>query len=255
MWAISFVPLLISVFISAFFLEENVIKSSGKMKRFILFPPVFPVFLILFSLFSCSHSNNGEIVYLNEETLRSATEEKEKSLQWTRELESVRLLRDISKNEAVSDNIKINAEVLCVRDSSFSAGAVYPFLPGFGSLDTSGMQAGYREFLESFCASVAEWNMPEDKFEERSLFSLALFKYDIENGWEAFFGKEFPQDRNGVSLFSGWIFGEPFFDRENIQTPVRFYCADGSVDVLFFSGNDGLKMDQIMIQRWTKGGN
>lgn len=231
------------------------VKSSDKMKRFVFFPPVLPVFIILFSLFSCSHSQNGEIVYLNEETLRSVTEEKEKSLQWTRELESVRLLRDISKNEAVSENIKINSEVLCVRDSSFSAGTVYPFLPGFGSLDTSGMTAEYREFLESFCSSVAEWKMPEDKFEEGFLFSLALFKYDIENGWETFFGKEFPSDSDVFPVFSAWIFGEPFFDEENIQTPVRFYCADGSVDVLLFSGNDGFRMNQIMIQRWTKGGN
>ncbi len=235
------------------------------MKRFFL--PLASVLLIL-SFSSCSQGSSSDIVYLNDDTLRSVTSRKEASLQWTRELESVRLLRDVSRNEAVSPSLGLTVPVLSVAETRFSGPSIYPVLPGFGSLDTSLITGEYRTFLDDFCASVSKWNIREDSFEPSSIFSLAFFMHDISSLWTDFFGEDFPiSEKNQASdgsstekqeaqvektLFSRWIYGEPFFDVDGVHLPVRFFCAKGSVDVILYSTRETFKLNQIVVQKWNK---
>lgn len=225
--------------------------------------------MIFFS--SCSQNQSSDIVYLNEDTLKTFTEEKENSVQWTRELESARLLRDISKHQAVSDSVKLSPLVMCVTDIQYFEKDIYPFLPGFGSLDISSVSNELRSFLDDFCKSVSLWLFDESKVEPYAVFSFALFKFDLETKWKLEFGSEFPlENSNGektdssettsetkensseTQVFSNWIYGEPFFDEDNIQIPVRFYCEKGSVDVVLYSSKENFKISQIQIQKWNK---
>ena len=257
------------------------------MKKCLYF---FSAVIFLGLLSSCSHNQGTDIVYLNEDTLQAVTESKENDLQWTRELESVRLLRDISKNEAVSSSIKLTNPVVSIASSEFFGSPIYPVLPGFGSLNTSSITQEFRKSLDDFCNDVSQWNISEKTLESSSLFFAALFKFDIENGWKTYFGKDFPVSINKTEnknesesesgtesgtgtadeafgegqqafetvleekqlLFEHWIYGEPFFDEDNIQTPVRFFCRDGSIDVLLYSSKENFKLNQILIQKWNK---
>ena len=233
------------------------------------------VTIILFLFLSCAGNQSGEIVYYNEDTLRSITEQKEKELLWTRELETVRLLKDISKNEGTTSNLRLSCQAMSLVSFQDFYKPLYPLLPGFSSLDTSGMMPELRDFLTSFCDSLTQWKLKEDAFESEYIFSLALFKYDVENQWENFFNSPFPlieekvenpaaeektdsENKNDKKeeeekLFSRYLFGEPFFDEETIEVPVRFYASKGSLDLQLFVSKEKMKLNQIQIQKWNMG--
>lgn len=229
---------------------------------------------IFFCLFfaSCSGSQQNDIVYYNDDTLRSVTDKIESELLWTREIEGVRLLKDISKNEGAAQNMRLTCPAMCMVSSSDYGEPVYPVLPGFSSLNTSLLLPSLRSFLDGFCSSLTKWKLDTSSFESSSIFSLALFKYDVETQWKDFFAVDFPelQSENESSkdaadsktpsedeplLFSRWLYGEPFFDEETVEIPVRFYVAkgSGSIDVLLFVSKETEKLNQIQIQRWNKG--
>lgn len=225
----------------------------------------FLVFFLILSipsalLISCSQGHSSEIVYLNEDTLRSLTEEKERNLVWTRELESVRLLRDISKNKAVDENSKLSTVMLCAVHGDYLPDPIYPELPGFGSLDTSSLSKEHRAFFDEFSEQISMWKFPEERVEKNSLFFLALFKSDVENGWKDFFGTDFPleeknesqkTDKKEARLFTSWLYGKPFVDEDSILVPVRFFCAEGSVDVRLCSSKEKPIIDQIAVIKWN----
>ena len=231
------------------------------------------VVTIILSLFlSCAGNQNGEIVYYNEDTLRAITEQKEKELLWTRELETVRLLKDISKNEGTVSSMRLSCQAMSLVSFQDFYKPLYPLLPGFSSLDTSSMMPELRDFLTAFCDSLTNWKLKEDAFENEYIFSLALFKYDVENQWENFFNIPFPQPEEELTaedktdsekkddkkmeeqkLFSRYLFGEPFFDEETIEIPVRFYAAKGSLDIQLFVSKEKMKLNQIQIQKWNMG--
>ena len=235
------------------------------MKKSLFF--VISIFSLC-SFISCSHNQSTDIIYLNEDTLQSITEIKENELQWTRELESVRLLRDISKNEAVSSSVKLTSPVISIAYPEYFGSPVYPFLPGFGSLNTSLINSELKKNLDDFCSSISAWTFSEKALDSSSLFFLALFKFDIENGWKDFFDSDFPSQKKQTeispaeegeevkeeknSVFDRYIYGEPFFDEESVQIPVRFFCNKGSVDVLLYCSKDTFKFNQIIIKKWNK---
>ena len=246
------------------------------MKKYIFFGTA----IISLSVFvSCSHNQSSEILYLNEDTLQAVTSTKESELQWTRELESARLLRDISKNEAVSSNIKLTNPIMSIASPDYFGKSIYPFLPGFGSLNTSLISPELKKSLELFCKSVSEWKFSETSFDSSSLLFLALFKFDIENGWKSNFGSDFlssvslntdetaseqnesvekdDEDNPKINeqketIFDKWVYGEPFFDESDIQIPVRFYSKQGSIDVLLYCSKETFKFNQIIIKKWNK---
>ncbi len=240
------------------------------MKR--IFLSLYTAFLLCSLFISCAGNQANELVYYNDDTLRFITDQKEKELMWTRELESVRLLKDISKNEGTTTNFRLSCQALCVVEASEYSEPVYPLLPGFSSLNTSSMMKDLRDFLDSFCSKVSEWKFDESQFESEFIFSPALFKFDVENQWENFFGVPFPYQEKksdeaqkaqngengqnvdeGSQVFTRCLYGEPFFDEETIEVPVRFYAQKGSVDVLLYISKDKLKVNQLHIQKWNKG--
>lgn len=129
---------------------------------------------------------------------------------------------------------------------------VYPSLEGFGSLDSTQLSPEAKSSVEKFVKSVISWNFDESLMEKTSIFSLVLFKYDIESGWKNSFGSEFPSDAE-KELFSSYYFGEPFVEEESLSLPVRLKNSMGFVDIqLFIDKTENFKISQILIKKWGK---
>ena len=76
-----------------------------------------------------------------------------------------------------------------------------------------------------------------------------FFKNDLEAGWNENFKCDIPSD----SLFSKWIFGQPFYGADILQIPVRFFCQNGIIDVIIYlNPNANNEFYQITIDRWVK---
>lgn len=200
--------------------------------------------------FSCSSDSSIDLSSGSEETLRQLAAKKEEEMLWTRELESVRLTKEINTSSKVSTNIKLSPEIYAVSNSDFLP--IYPSLSGFGSLDTTEINSELKNFLVKFADSVCSWKLDSSLVKESSVFSLVIFKNDVENNWESFFGKKF-EITDDISIFDSYIFGEPFAEENSVIVPIRFKNSSGYLDIhLFIDKTDGFKIAQIFIQNWGK---
>ncbi|MCR5494063.1 MAG: hypothetical protein K6F15_00340 [Treponema sp.] len=213
---------------------------------------LFP-FLIILSLLliSCSGGQGSDKVISEEITIRALAEHRENELLWTRELESVRLLLDTKKNQVVADSIKL--EPLVMTSALTGKKSLYPYLEGFGSLDTSSISKEMKTFLDSTFESLAKWQLSSLKVQDNSIFSLTLFKYDIEHLWEENFSETFPIVQDDITLFQSKLYGEPYFLEDQVQLPVRLYALKGHIDIiLYFTSITPYKIDAIQISRWER---
>lgn len=216
---------------------------------------------------SCSGSQGLETANFDKETLRGIALEKERETLWTRELESVRLLQETSEIPEIAKGIRLEPHIAAAAELSGSY--IFPYLSGFGSLDTTGTSKELSEFLEKFCTSVSEWKISADFFAEDSLFSLVLFKNDVEKSWKDIFNTDFPannlskndeQDKKHAEsqkVFISYIYGASFTEDSGVFVPVRFYAQKGFVDAALFIENSGeaseksqIKIRQIQIIKW-----
>lgn len=214
---------------------------------------VFAIFLaVVFEIlfFSCSADSSIDLSSGAEETLRQLAAKKEEELLWTRELESVRLTKEINTSSAVSSSVKLSPEIYSVSNSDFIP--LYPSISGFGSLNTTEISAELKKFLDEFSNSVAAWKLESSYMKTSSVFSLVVFKYDVEHKWKSFFGKDFEISEENP-LFSSFFYGEPFFEEQSIIVPVRFKNESGFIDIhLYIDKSDEFKVVQIFIQNWGK---
>lgn len=213
---------------------------------------IFSFLLILCALFfSCSNDQNNDRFNSDTATIKQLTLNRDEQLLWTRELESVRLLLDLKKNQSVSE--KIFLEPVVMISANTGKNPIYPILEDFGSLDTSGITKELRVFLDEFCNNVASWKTDALNIKSSSLFSLILFKYDLESKWSENFGVSFPEINEDSKIFDSWFYGEPFINDNEIQLPVRLICNSGIVDLkLFIDSSENFKIDGIQIIKWEK---
>lgn len=212
------------------------------------------VILFVFSFFSCSSSNEEIIKYNLDDNLHFITEKKNEDLIWTRELESVRLLKDIKKIEGVVPAVKLNKYVVVATEDIGSE--IYPAIKGFGSLDTTSISSELYTFLESFSQSISLGKIDESLFNSKSVFSYVLFENDLIKIWEDLFGLDMPsfseeKEKNildSEKVFTSWVYGKPILFDSEIQVPVRFIKKSKFIDILMFLSND--KIDQIQITQW-----
>lgn len=239
------------------------VKVISSKKGLIL---VFSISIFLvFS--SCSGSQGLETANFDKETLRGIALEKERETLWTRELESVRLLQETSELPEIAKGIRLEPHIVAAAELNGSC--IFPYLSGFGSLDKTGISKELSEFLEKFCTAVSEWELSADFFAEDSLFSLVLFKNDVEKSWKDIFNTDFPANnlsKNDESnekrmesqkVFISYIYGAPFTEDSGVFVPVRFYAQKGFVDAALFIENSGeaseksqIKIRQIQIIKW-----
>lgn len=207
--------------------------------------------LLMFLLFSaCSNGSSIDLSSGSEENLKQIAAKRESSLLWTRELESIRLTREINTVSAVSSNLKLSPEVIIVSSSDRTP--LFPVLDSFGSLDTTGITSDLKTFLDGFSESVIKWKLEISMMNQASAFSLILFKNDVESAWKEKMGIPFLVTEE-LPLFTSKIYGEPTFIGDEIIVPVRFECKSGSLDIrLHIDSSDQFKIGQIVILRWGK---
>jgi hypothetical protein len=213
---------------------------------------VIVVFSLLFTAVSCANSHTVILSDNAGETLRSQSDRKNKEILWTRELESMRLVQDITHEDSVDKAVKLTPQTVVV--SAAQAQPVYPFIDGFGSLDTSLITRDVRNVLDTFCKNVSTGLSADPCMADGCLYSYVLFADDLKNGWKSSFGEDIPEGSENSPLFTKMIYGAPFIDDADYEIPVRFECSKGYVDILLYFEKTGseYKINQIEIQKWGK---
>jgi hypothetical protein len=199
-------------------------------------------------LFSCANNTAAAAADENSRTLRTETEEKNASIQWTRELETMRLKEDITITDGVDRSVKLTPQSAAVIFSDVKP--VYPSVPGFGSLDTSLLPPDARSVLDSFTSAVSKGQGAESSVAKEYLFSYVLFCDDLKTQWMQLFGEPYPEAvSEDDPLFSSVVYGEPFIDEEDLQIPVRLIRKENHADILVSAEKtpDGYRINQIKI--------
>ena len=208
---------------------------------------------LLLTAVSCANSHTVILSDNAGETLRSQSDKKNREILWTRELESMRLVQDITHTDSVDKAVKLTPKSIVV--SSVQARPVYPFIDGFGSLDTSLITQDIRNVLDTFCRNVSTGLNADMCMADGCLYSYVLFTDDLKSGWKSSFEEDIPEVSENVPLFTRMIYGAPFIDAADYEIPVRFECSEGYIDILLYFEKKGsdYKINQIEIQKWGKG--
>ena len=212
------------------------------------------IFLLLIFI-SCS-SNNEEIVKYNvDENLHTIVSQKNEELIWTRELESVRLLKDTKKMEGVASSVKLSKNVVIASENLYPK--IYPYLEGFGSLDTTLVSADLDKLLKTFASSLCFGVFDESLFNSQAVFSFVLFQNDLKNLWKELFKQDMPtfsteeQETIAASqkVFTSWVVSKPYVFDNEIQVTIRFKKESKYIDVMLFVSVDN-KIEQSQITQW-----
>ena len=210
-------------------------------------------FLLIF--ISCS-SNNEEIIKYNvDENLHTIVSQKNEELIWTRELESVRLLKDTKKMEGVASSVKLSKNVVIASENLYPK--IYPYLEGFGSLDTTLVSADLDKLLKTFASSLCFGVFDESLFNSQAVFSFVLFQNDLKNLWKELFKQDMPtfsteeQETIAASqkVFTSWVVSKPYVFDNEIQVTIRFKKESKYIDVMLFVSVDN-KIEQSQITQW-----
>lgn len=224
------------------------------LKKIVLF------FIFILSLFyvSCSSGNNSENLSAGTENLLLMSQKIEDKTVWTRELEAVRLISDITKEEKILSSIQLKPPVINVSNIDFPP--VFPVLEGFSSLDLSQTPDDLISFIKNVSDSVSDFLLSKIKSTKNGMESLIYFQNDLKAGYENYFSLKFPEylnqnedEKSGVreKIFSSYLIGNPV-SRENIVIAlVRFYKNESFMDVqMYIENNEDFKLSQIRILQW-----
>ncbi len=221
----------------------------------------------------------------NSSSLKAAAEKKISGTDWTFELEKDRLTQDISTVNSIEKKIKLTPQVLLNSNYAAKLNPVYPYLEGFGSLDTSNFNSEIKKMSAEFASGLCKNQFSTAFFDASDIYELALFSLELKNRWKETFGlpypgseeeaseqsqlsseqnseKQNPAEQKGgegtekseektVILFDEYLLGEPFEMNSLCEVPVRLVLKDtGFADImLFFAKNtEGKwKIDQLQI--------
>lgn len=212
------------------------------------------IFLLLIFI-SCSANNEEIIKYNMDENLHTIVSQKNEELIWTRELESVRLLKDTKKMEGVASSVKLSKNVVIASENLYPK--IYPYLEGFGSLDTTLVSADLDKLLKTFASSLCFGVFDESLFNSQAVVSFVLFQNDLKNLWKELFKQDMPtfpteeQETIAASqkVFTSWVVSKPYVFDNEIQVTIRFKKESKYIDVMLFVSVDN-KIEQSQITQW-----
>lgn len=190
-----------------------------------------------------------------DENLHTIVSQKNEELIWTRELESVRLLKDTKKMEGVASSVKLSKNVVIASENNYPK--IYPYLEGFGSLDTTLVSSDLDKLLKTFASSLCFGVFDESLFNSQAVFSFVLFQNDLKNLWKELFKQDMPtfpaeeQETIAASqkVFTSWVVSKPYVFDNEIQVTIRFKKESKYIDVMLFVSVDN-KIEQSQITQW-----
>lgn len=190
--------------------------------------------LILF--FSCSNTQNS-VLTTQENTLRSAVQEKNGNTTWSNELEPQLLNKKANSNILVSDKNSITPQFLASVKGLQPP--VYPQIKNFASLDCSSMNTVLINLIQEFADALCQGTEELDSyFQSDYFFNYVFFKNDLEQ-------------LIGDVNFTKYLICQGFESTELTQVPIRFYNQKEFVDLsLYLSYHGGYKITQIEIISW-----
>lgn len=199
--------------------------------------------IFVFFLFSCSNAQIN-ILTSQEDTLRSALNDKSNKTIWTKEIEADRLSVALNSNISVANKELISPQMLSsIKDLQ---GAVYPEIKNFASLDCTSMNKSLLSTIDDFCKqlSVSSQNL-ESFFLSDYFFNYVFFKNDFEEILSNF--------KKGEENFDSYLICKAFESQDLTQVPIRLYYQNNFVDLsVYLTYDNGYKITQIEVIRWGK---
>lgn len=210
------------------------------------------LFLVVFVFAACSDVSQDDFGRDGGQTLRVRAQTMADVVPWTDELEADRLTAAVSVADGIDSRVSLVPLSFLAGKEARNEQAVYPFLDGFGALDTTLITGGVRETLEGFCTALCRAEDADSFMAHGCLYQLAFLYRDA--------GLDLPKSVDktdaAFSFFDSYFYGQPYMTGASYAIPVRFVGKKRALDVLvFLLEEDGVwKIDELWILR-TEGGN
>ncbi len=197
------------------FMSTLVIFSKIQYTFFVKF--LYPTLFCLFSLFLCSCKIDKNLYQYEDEVLSLKNEfnQKTRDIPWIEEIEADILYtteadkKSSAKKTDTSDTL-LTSDMLFLHDSNTSR-AIYPYIEGFGSLDSRSLDPKTRYFLDAFLKELASARYAKEAFLPDARYLSIILTDFIEN----------------YPLPVSWIFGEAFPlsspTANYLEVPVKIY--------------------------------
>ena len=157
--------------------------------------------------------------------------------------------------EGVASSVKLSKNVVIASENNYPK--IYPYLEGFGSLDTTLVSSDLDKLLKTFASSLCFGVFDESLFNSQAVFSFVLFQNDLKNLWKELFKQDMPsfpaeeQETIAASqkVFTSWVVSKPYVFDNEIQVTIRFKKDAKYIDVMLFVSVEN-KIEQIQITQW-----
>lgn len=204
---------------------------------------LYATLIFVFFLVSCSNAQIN-VLTSQEDTLRSALNDKSNKTIWTKEIEADRLSVKLNSNISVINKDIVSPQMLSsIKDLQ---GPVYPEIKNFANLDCTSMNKTLLSTIDDFCKQISKsTDNLESFFVSEYFFNYVFFKTDFEEILSNF--------KKGDENFDHYVICKAFESQDLTQVPVRFYNKNSFVDLsVYLTYHNGYKITQIEVIRWGK---
>lgn len=204
---------------------------------------LYAALIFVFFLVSCSNAQIN-VLTSQEDTLRSALNDKSNKTIWTKEIEADRLSVKLNSNISVINKDIVSPQMLgSIKDLQ---GPVYPEIKNFANLDCTSMNKNLLSTMDDFCKQISKsTDNLESFFVSEYFFNYVFFKSDFEEILSNF--------KKGDENFDRYVICKAFESQDLTQVPVRLYNKNNFVDLsVYLTYHNGYKITQIEVIRWGK---
>lgn len=199
-------------------------------------------FLTFFLLFSCTNSQDVEVVSTTyDNTLRVQFQSRFKSVDWTKELEPDLLSSRKELKEDLFASRSLHTPEGASLVPSASEEMIYPSIPDFGSLDIRSMPNGVKNQVTSFCQTLLE--LVQDR-EKSGLYSSLVSKMMTGRSYML---SIFLYDTISYPITTNFFLGSPHIQEECWEVPVLFRGEKGNwiLSLYLIQEDETWKIEQI----------
>ena len=204
---------------------------------------LYAALIFVFFLVSCSNAQIN-VLTSQEDTLRSALNDKSNKTIWTKEIEADRLSVKLNSNISVINKDIVSPQMLgSIKDLQ---GPVYPEIKNFANLDCTSMNKTLLSTMDDFCKQISKsTDNLESFFVSEYFFNYVFFKTDFEEILSNF--------KKGDENFDHYVICKAFESQDLTQVPVRLYNRNNFVDLsVYLTYHNGYKITEIEVIRWGK---
>ena len=218
-----------------------------KIKRLII--------AIFFSsiFFSCA-MNGTENAEDNRENaggdfLRSRIESQFNETVWLEGLSSSAKKTLASNVPGAKKGIPATPETASATDTAADA-PIFPYIEGFGILDSSSLSAEAKSALDGFCAALASGNDASGFMTESRKYEFSIFLFDLKENYQSIFGVDFPEN----AIFDSWKYAAPVFGDDFFLVIVRFFANKKYFDAEIYldESENGWRVNQIRARKGAR---